>query len=80
MSKAQYEKIRERDAKKKEENYKRNVAKAGKFEDFTEFYLKRGTDLTGDWINKVTLGHEMVKTKYDWSGKKVETKKVDGSV
>merc|ERR1712228_710552 len=65
LSASQYEKIRaEQDAKKKA-NYQRNVAKAGKFQDYTEFYKKRGTDTSQGWIKSVTRGHEMVKTKYD---------------
>ncbi|GMI11218.1 hypothetical protein TrRE_jg11762, partial [Triparma retinervis] len=49
-------------------NYQKNVAKAGKFEDYTDFYLKRGTDINGNWLKSVTRGHKMVKTKYDWAG------------
>merc|ERR1719223_1699398 len=69
LSREQYEKIRQGEAQKKASNYQRNVAKAGKFEDYTEFYLKRGTELTQSWKKSVTNGHKMVKTKYDWSGK-----------
>mmetsp|Transcript_10519 Transcript_10519/g.22283 ORF Transcript_10519/g.22283 Transcript_10519/m.22283 type:complete len:176 (-) Transcript_10519:76-603(-) len=65
----QYEDIRKTQQKKKADNYQRNVAKAGIFEDYTEFYTKRGTDLSQDWAkNKNTLGHRFAKTKYDWSG------------
>ena len=82
LSKAEYEKIRAGEAKKKEENYQRNVKKAGVFTDFTEWYAQRGTELGGDWKKKVTLGHRMAKTKYDWSGvedaKKFESTKADG--
>merc|ERR1712039_531980 len=61
--------IRNKQQKKREENYQRNVAKAGIFEDYTEFYLKRGTDVNQNWAkNKNTLGHRMAKTKYDWAG------------
>lgn len=68
----QYSGIRNKEQAKKDANYKRNVAKAGVFEDYTEFYTKRGTDLSQDWAkNKNTLGHRFAKTKYDWSGKKV---------
>ena len=68
----QYADIRSKEAKKKADNYQRNVAKAGVFEDYTEFYTKRGTDLSQDWAkNKNTLGHRFAKTKFDWSGKKV---------
>ena len=65
----QYDDIRKQQQKKKDDNYARNVAKAGIFEDYTEWYIKRGTDLSQDWAkNKNTLGHRMAKTKYDWSG------------
>jgi len=68
MTKEQYEKIRQAEAKKKEDNYQRNVKKAGVFTDFTQWYAKRGTELEQDWKKSVTLGHRMAKTKYDWSG------------
>jgi hypothetical protein len=42
------------------------VKKAGIFEDYTEFYIKRGTDTKQGWKKDVTLGHRMAKTKYDW--------------
>lgn len=54
LTKAQYEKIRGAEKKKKDDNYQRNVKKAGIFTDYTDFYLKRGTDLQGDW--KKTVG------------------------
>ena len=76
LTKAEYEKIREADLKKKEENYKKNVAKAGKFIGFNEWYQKRGTDLSGSWLKSPTRGHNMVKTKYDFSGSK-DVKKLD---
>merc|ERR1719384_1191968 len=68
LSKEQYAKIRADEQKKKEANYKRNVAKAGIFQDYTDFYTKRGTDTNESWNNSVTKGHTMAKTKYDWSG------------
>jgi hypothetical protein len=74
LTKAQYTKIREEASAKKEANYQRNVKKAGKFEDFTDFYLKRGTSEGGDWLKDSSKGHKYVKTKYDWSGQKKETK------
>jgi hypothetical protein len=65
----QYDEIRKGQVKKKADNYARNVAKAGIFEDYTDFYTKRGTDLSQDWAkNKNTLGHRFAKTKYDWAG------------
>jgi hypothetical protein len=67
LSKAEYEKIRAKEAAKKDANYKKNVAKAGIFEDFTKFYLKRGTSEGGSWLKSPTLGHRMAKTKFDWS-------------
>lgn len=68
LTKEQYEKIRAQEAAKKAENYKKNVAKAFKYTDFTEWYAKRGTELAQGWKKSVTLGHTMAKTKYDWSG------------
>lgn len=69
LTREQFDKIRKADAKKKADNYAKNVAKAGIFEDYTEWYTKRGTDTNQDWAkNKNTLGHRMAKTKYDWSG------------
>eukprot|EP00586_Coscinodiscus_wailesii_P001386 CAMPEP_0172480788 /NCGR_PEP_ID=MMETSP1066-20121228/6215_1 /TAXON_ID=671091 /ORGANISM="Coscinodiscus wailesii, Strain CCMP2513" /LENGTH=165 /DNA_ID=CAMNT_0013242459 /DNA_START=163 /DNA_END=660 /DNA_ORIENTATION=+ len=68
LTAAQYDKIRKEQEAAKAANYQRNVAKAGKFLDYTDFYKKRGTDIGQDWIKSVTRGHTMVKTKYDWSG------------
>jgi hypothetical protein len=68
LTKAQYEKIRAEERARKEANYKAKMAKAGIFEDFTEWYKQRGTDLNQSWVKSVTRGHTMVKTKYDWSG------------
>jgi hypothetical protein len=68
LTKAQYEKIRAEEAAKKAANYQKNVAKAGKFIDFTDWYAKRGTDLNQGWVNAPNKGHLMAKTKYDWSG------------
>lgn len=70
LTAAQYDEIRKGQQKKKDENYKRNVAKAGVFEDYTEFYTKRGTDTKQEWAKDVNLGHRMAKTKFDWSGQK----------
>jgi hypothetical protein len=44
------------------------VKKAGVFEDYTEFYTKRGTDTKQDWAKDINKGHRMAKTKYDWAG------------
>jgi len=66
LTAAQYNSIRDKEAKKKAANYERNVKKAGKFENFTEFYLKRGTKEGGSWLKAAARGHKMVKTKYDW--------------
>ena len=68
LTKAQYEKIRSDTTAKKAANYDRNVKKAGVFEDYTKFYLERGTKENGDWMNLPNLGHRMAKTKFDWSG------------
>lgn len=67
MTKAQYEKIRAKDVKKKKDNYDKNVATAGKFSYFYDFYKNRGTDLKDNWRG-VTNSHTMAKTKYDWQG------------
>merc|ERR1712008_256107 len=68
MTKAQYEATRSNDKKKKDANYAKNVAKGGKFQDFTDFYLDRGTDKEDSWLKKLNGGHTMAKTKYDWQG------------
>lgn len=68
LSKAEYEKIRSRDAAKKESNYDKNVKKAFKWNDFDEFYRKRGTEEGGSWLKAPGLGHTFAKTKYDYSG------------
>jgi hypothetical protein len=68
MSKAEYEKIRAADQAKKDQNYKKNVAKAFKYQDFDSFYLKRGTDPSGSWLKAPGRGHTFAKTKYDYSG------------
>jgi len=74
LSTSQYNGIRSSEAAKKEANYQRNVKKAGVFEDFTDFYLKRGTGEGGNWLKAPNLGHRMVKTKYDYSGDKDDVK------
>merc|ERR1712106_1015471 len=66
MSAEQYNKIRNRDLMAKKRNYAKNVAKAGVFEDYTDWYLARGTDKNQGWAKSVTKGHRMAKTKYDW--------------
>mmetsp|Transcript_3793 Transcript_3793/g.8155 ORF Transcript_3793/g.8155 Transcript_3793/m.8155 type:complete len:163 (-) Transcript_3793:237-725(-) len=70
LTKEQYEKVRAEEASKKAANYQKNVAKAGKFIDFTEWYAQRGTDLNQSWFNAPNKGHRMAKTKFDWSGEK----------
>jgi hypothetical protein len=74
LTREQYDKIRNQDKSKRDQNYQKNVAKAGKFENFTSFYLKRGTNEGGSWMKNPTRGHRMVKTKFDWSGKKQDEK------
>ena len=78
LTAAEYQKIRDRDEKKKNDNYQRNVKKAGVFQDYTQFYLKRGTDTSQAWKKSPTLGHTMAKTKYDFDTAK-SGKKYDGS-
>lgn len=68
LTKAQYEKIRAEDAKKKASNYEKNVKKAFKYQDFDQFYLKRGTQEGGAWLKAAGRGHTFAKTKYDYSG------------
>ena len=68
LTKAQYEKIRLAEKKRKDDKYTMNVKKAFKYQDFTEWYAKRGTEEAGSWLKSVTLGHTMAKTKFDWSG------------
>ena len=68
LTKAQYEAVRAKDAAKKDASYKKNVAKAGKFQDFTEWYKKRGTSEGGAWLSSAGRGHTFAKTKYDYSG------------
>lgn len=80
MTAEQYSKIRATEKNKKDANYKRNVAKAGVFTDYTDFYIKRGTDTNSGWKKSVTLGHDMAKTKYDWSGKNDETKNMESAI
>jgi hypothetical protein len=68
LTKEQYEKVRKGTVDKKAANYQKNVKKAGIFNDYTDFYTKRGTDLNAAWKKSVNLGHDMAKTKFDWSG------------
>jgi len=68
LTKEQYEKVRSGEVAKKNARYEKNVAKAGKFIDYTEWYIKRGTDTKAEWKADINLGHSMAKTKYDWSG------------
>merc|ERR1719242_971148 len=67
MSAAEYNNIRKKAADKKAANYQKNVAKAGIFIDYTDWYKKRGTDTGDGWQKSVTRGHTMAKTKYDWN-------------
>jgi len=72
LTAAQYAKFRADEAAKNDAKYSKNAAKAGKYTDFTQWYIKRGTDVTDAWAKSVTRGHDFAKTKYDWSGKKSE--------
>ena len=78
LNKAQYEKIRGEQDKKKDANYQRNVKKAGIFSDYTEFYTKRGSGENGSWLKLPNRGHDMAKTKYDWSGETNQAPKYTG--
>jgi hypothetical protein len=62
LTAAQYQKIRDQEVSKKKNNYERNVKKAGIFEDYTEFYVKRGTDISQNWYKSATRGHRMAMT------------------
>merc|ERR1719150_1023335 len=75
LTREQYNAIRKKEDEKKNANYQRNVAKAGKFLDYTKFYLDRGTDVSEAWFKSPTRGHRMAKTKFDWSGKTDPSKK-----
>jgi hypothetical protein len=68
LSKAEYEKVRADAGKKKDANYQKNVKKAGIFQDYTDFYMKRGSEENGSWMKLPNRGHDMAKTKFDWSG------------
>jgi hypothetical protein len=78
LTASQYQKVRDQDSSKKKSNYERNVKKAGVYEDYTEFYVKRGTDTSQNWKKTPTLGHRMAKTKYDMES--VNGKKYDGGL
>merc|ERR1711865_1243344 len=67
MTQREYTKTRFDDKAKKDASYQRNVAKQQVYTDFTAWYTKRGTDKKADWYS-ITNGHDMAKTKYDWSG------------
>lgn len=78
LTKAQYEKIRGDADTKKAANYQMNVAKAGKFLDYTDFYLARGTSEDYAWRKQPNSGHRMAKTKFDWSGEKNDNPEYTG--
>ena len=63
LTASQYNQIRAEEAAKKEAKYQKNKAKAFKFLDFTDFYLKRGTDEGGKWLKSAGRGHEFVKVR-----------------
>jgi hypothetical protein len=69
LTKEQYEKIRQTEKAKKDANYQRNVKKAFKYTDFTEWYKKRGTDVNGAWLKVIawprpsTIGRELPMRK-----------------
>jgi len=74
LTQQQYADLRKAEKAKKDQNYARNVAKGGKFQDYTDFYIKRGTDKNDDWMNSVTNSHTMAKTKYDWGAQDLSIK------
>ena len=65
MTASQYSAIRSKDQSKADANYKKNVAKAGKFQDFTAWYVKRGTSEGGNWLSSAGRGHTFAKLKYE---------------
>ena len=79
LSKAEYEKIRAAEFAKKQANYQKKASVAFKFEDFTQFYLSRGTQEGGSWLKAPARGHKMVKTKYDWEGVTADSKKFEST-
>jgi hypothetical protein len=79
LTKAQYEAVRAKDTAAKKARYQKNVSKAGKFQGYDQFYLKRGTDLNQGWKKSATLGHDMAKTKFDWTGKTDVAKKFEST-
>ena len=74
LSAEEYKKVRAADAAKASANYEKNVKKAFKYTDFTDFYLKRGTSEGGSWLKSAGRGHTFAKTKYDYSGASDDTK------
>jgi hypothetical protein len=80
LTQAEYDKIRKAEFAKKQSKYQEKEKKAFKFIDYTEWYTKRGTELDkGSWYADINKGHTMVKTKFDWSGKKDEAKKFESA-
>jgi hypothetical protein len=63
LTASQYQKIRDADDAKKAANYDKNVKKAGKFLDFTKFYIQRGTDLNQAWAKQPGRGHTFAKVR-----------------
>ena len=74
----EYRKVRANDKAKANANYDKNVKKAFKFLDYTQFYKQRGTDTNDAWYKTPTRGHTMAKTKYEADTNKFG-KKYDGS-
>jgi hypothetical protein len=72
--------MRDGETAKKKSNYDRNVKKAGVFEDYTEFYIKRGTDNDQSWKKSATLGHRMAKTKYDYDDIETGKRGIPGQI
>lgn len=76
LSLSEYQKIRQKDVAKRDASYKRNVAKAGKYTDFTDWYVKRGTEEGGGWLKAAGRGHTFAKLKYEDLS---QQKKYDGT-
>ena len=68
LSAEQYKKVRAADQATKDVRYKKNVKKAGIFQGYDDFYMKRGTAEGGNWLKSAGKGHTFAKTKYDYSG------------
>jgi len=71
MNAAQYTAMRNKEQSNKDARYAK--AKANTFTVFTDWYIKRGTDVSDNWRETLLKGHTMVKTKYDWQADAAES-------